>query len=70
MAKKRLIPAEKVYDANNDIVHYEADGLSGNATLCGQTDFIGQIQPEITEDPVSCDACLSVLEFFQTHSFD
>lgn len=70
MAKKTLRAAEKIYDADNDQVHYEADGHSGNVTLCGQTDWIGQTPGEETDKPVDCEACKSVVKFVLSHTFD
>ena len=62
--------AEKVYDPDNDLTHYVADALSGNVTLCGQTDWIGGAPGKPTDAPVDCRACISIVRYVQGSTFD
>jgi len=58
---------ERIYDPNQGDVHAAADGLSGNVTLCGTTDWIGEEQGRPTEDPINCDLCLTIIRYCQSH---
>jgi hypothetical protein len=69
MAKR---PIPRVKD-NEGTVHYIADDLSGNVSLCGITDWLGQgldqsrdIEHD-TKHPLTCNACKSVFTFCNTH---
>lgn len=64
MAKPQF---ERIHDPNNGGVHAIADSFSGNVTLCGQTDWIGQEQGEPSSDPIDCHACLSIISYCQSH---
>lgn len=58
----------KVYDPDLDKVHYS--GVSGLATICGQSDWIGNKRPPVTTGAkVNCILCKAIEAFF-THSND
>lgn len=62
-------PLPKVTEPDEDKVHYQADGLSGNATLCGLTDFLyADEQGAATDKPVDCEACHSILRYVYAHA--
>lgn len=48
-------------------VHYVADPLSGNVTLCGLTDFIGVEPGQYTGMRVTCKVCVSIFKWCNTH---
>lgn len=64
MSKPRL---PRITEPDEDLVHYTADFLSGNVTLCGLTDFIDATQGEETTAPMTCDACRSVVAHIRAH---
>lgn len=57
----------RVTEPDEDLVHYQADPLSGNVTLCGRTDFIGVTRGKPTRAAVSCDACKSIVRWVKDH---
>jgi len=68
---KRIPKAARVFDPEGGHTHYEADSHSGNVTLCGQTDWIGQKEPgQESDNPVDCYACLSVVKYVKEHKFE
>jgi len=68
---KKLPKAVRVYDPEGGKTHYEPDSHSGNVTLCGQTDWLGQKERGTeTNKPVDCYACLSIVEYVREHKFE
>jgi hypothetical protein len=49
-------------------VHYAADPLSGNVTLCGRTDFLGVTPGKPTRAAVSCRLCASIIRWVKDHT--
>jgi hypothetical protein len=59
----------KITEPDEDTVHYAADDLSGNVTLCGLTDFLGaeEIGQE-TNEPVTCSLCKEIVRYVHAHA--
>jgi hypothetical protein len=69
MSKRKIAP-ERVYDPEEGGTHYVADGHSGNATLCGQTDWLCQKElGRPTDGLVDCTSCLAIVAFVESHNF-
>lgn len=59
----------RITEPDEDEVHYCADGLSGNVTLCGLTDFLLAKQAgEHTNEPVTCEACKTIVKYVHDHA--
>lgn len=59
----------KITEPDENEVHYCADDLSGNATLCGLTDFLqAKQQGDYTNEPVTCDACKAIVKYVHDHA--
>jgi hypothetical protein len=59
----------RVYEPDAEAVHYKADDLSGNVTLCGLTDFLGARERGAdTDDPVTCDLCKAIVRYVHEHA--
>jgi hypothetical protein len=59
----------KITEPDQDLVHYSSDGLSGNATLCGLTDFLGAKEKgEETDAAVTCYLCKSIVKYVHRHA--
>jgi hypothetical protein len=59
----------KVTEPDENKVHYKADDLSGNATLCGLTDFLYADEKGVdTDEPVNCEACHAVVRYIHKHA--
>lgn len=64
--RKPKMPRITEPDANE--VHFQADGLSGNATLCGLTDFAyADEDGKPTRKAVTCEACKSIKRWCDAH---
>jgi len=65
MAKPKM---PRITEPDEGLVHYKADSLSGNATLCGLTDFLGATPGEETTASVTCSACKSIKAYCDKHA--
>lgn len=63
---KRQLP--KITEPDAGEVHYGADNLSGNVTLCGLTDFLGGQQGTDTDDPVTCGLCKHIVDYIHSYA--
>lgn len=67
---KRKPEVERVYDPEEGGTHYVANMESGNVTLCGQTDWLGQKEPgRSTDRLVDCNACIGIVRFVNAYNF-
>ena len=62
--------AEKIYEPDEDIVHYAPPVGWDRVTLCGATDWIGQSRGVTTKRKVTCSLCNALVEYVQSHEFD
>ena len=59
----------KITEPDEDAVHYQSDDFSGNATLCGLTDFLrAKERGAATDEPVNCEACHSIVRYIHKHA--
>lgn len=59
----------KITEPDEDLVHYKADDLSGNVTLCGLTDFLmAKEEGEDTDEPVTCNLCQEIVRYVHSHA--
>lgn len=63
MAKKEL---GRVYEAQEDLVHFDPHPGSDYVTLCGKTDWIGE-ESNLTKKPVTCRPCLNIVKYVHAH---
>lgn len=65
MAKPKM---PRITEPDEGLVHYQPDALSGNATLCGLTDFLGHKEHgKETNAPVDCAACIAIKKWCDAH---
>lgn len=54
----------RITEPDENLVHYVAPPVMGNATLCGLTDFIGhRKRGSATKAACTCRPCLGIVEF-------
>jgi hypothetical protein len=68
MSAKPKMPRITEPNESPDLVHYGSDDFSGNVTLCGKTDWIGEQPGEATRRAVTCHQCKSIFAYCNAHS--
>jgi hypothetical protein len=66
----RRLPMPKVTEPDEGIVHYSAPANMDQVTLCGLTDWL-EITPGVeTEETVTCNSCLWIVDHFRRYKPD
>lgn len=57
----------RLYEPDEDQVHFQPFYICDGVTLCGVTDTIGRSDMVKTKKPVTCAACIDIVRFVHDH---
>ena len=60
---KRGMELPRVYEPDENMTHYLSYPMQDAVTLCNMTDWIHQTLGEDTRKPVTCNMCLSIVDY-------